>query len=196
MINFGIILSSMYLLPQFIQNAMLLPVAMTGIIMLPGGIINALVSAISGRLYDSIGAKIPATIGFFIALIGSIMFIFASEKSSVTYVITAHVILMIGCPLAMSPSQTHGLNALQGPESADGSTIMNTLQQIVGAIATAIATSLLGIGEAVSHSANKAISFTSGVHFGFYFTAFLTIVGLLLALTIKGKNKSQDIELH
>lgn len=196
MINFGIILSSMYLLPQFIQNAMLLPVAMTGIIMLPGGIINALVSAISGRLYDSIGAKIPATIGFFIALIGSIMFIFASEKSSVTYVITAHVILMIGCPLAMSPSQTHGLNALQGPESADGSTIMNTLQQIVGAIATAIATSLLGIGEAVLHSSNKAISFTSGVHFGFYFTAFLTIVGLLLALTIKGKNKSQDIELH
>ena len=62
MIDFGIILSSMYLLPQFIQNAMLLPVAMTGIIMLPGGIINALVSAISGRLYDSIGAKIPATI--------------------------------------------------------------------------------------------------------------------------------------
>ncbi|MYY77471.1 MFS transporter [Ligilactobacillus salivarius] len=196
MINFGIILSSMYLLPQFIQNAMLLPVAMTGIIMLPGGIINALVSAISGRLYDSIGAKIPATIGFFIALIGSIMFIFASEKSSVAYVITAHIVLMIGCPLAMSPSQTHGLNALQGPESADGSTIMNTLQQIVGAITTAIATSLLGIGEAVSHSSNKAISFTSGVHFGFYFTAFLTIIGLLLALTIKGKNKSQDIELH
>ena len=85
---------------------------------------------------------------------------------------------------------------MQGPESADGSTIMNTLQQIVGAIATAIATSLLGIGEAVSHSSNKAISFTSGVHFGFYFTAFLTIAGLLLALTIKGKNKSQDIELH
>lgn len=196
MINFGIILSSMYLLPQFIQNAMLLPVAMTGIIMLPGGIINALVSAISGRLYDSIGVKIPATIGFFITLLGSIMFIFASEKSSVAYVITAHIILMIGCPLAMSPSQTHGLNALQGPESADGSTIMNTLQQIVGAIATAIATSLLGIGEAVSHSSNKAISFTSGVHFGFYFTAFLTIAGLLLALTIKGKNKSQDIELH
>ena len=82
-------------------------------------------------------------LGFVIALIGVLMFCFADSKSSLAYVIAAHVVLMIGCPLAMSPSQTHALNALAGPESADGSTIMNTLQQIVGAIATALATSFL-----------------------------------------------------
>lgn len=121
MLDFGIILSAMYLMPQFIQNAMMLPVA-------------------------------------------------------------------------MSPSQTHALNALAGPESADGSTIMNTLQQIVGAIATALATSFLAMGQAAS-SGSESLRFTSGVHYGFYFTAVLVIAGLIVSLTLKERTKSSDVEM-
>ncbi|SEM72625.1 MFS transporter, DHA2 family, lincomycin resistance protein [Ligilactobacillus sp. WC1T17] len=195
MIDFGIILSAMFLLPQFIQNAMLLPVAMTGILMLPGGVVNAVVSAFAGRLYDSFGAKVPARLGFLIAFVGAVMFAFAAKNASIGYVILAHVIMMIGCPLAMSPSQTHGLNALRGPESADGSTIMNTLQQIVGAIATALATSFLALGEASAHTADKAASFTNGVHYGFYFTAFLALLGFVISLTLHDRDKSEDVKM-
>ena len=195
MIDFGIILSSMYLMPQFIQNAMLLPVAMTGLIMLPGGIVNALVSAFAGRMYDRMGAKLLARLGFVIALIGVLMFCFADAKSSLAYVIAAHVVLMIGCPLAMSPSQTHALNALAGPESADGSTIMNTLQQIVGAIATALATSFLAMGQAALPASSEALRFEHGVRYGFCFTAVLVILGLLVSLTLKDRTKSSDVEM-
>lgn len=194
MLDFGIILSAMYLMPQFIQNAMMLPVAMTGIIMLPGGIVNALVSAFAGRMYDRMGAKLLARLGFVIAMIGVLMFCFADAKSSLAYVIAAHVVLMIGCPLAMSPSQTHALNALAGPESADGSTIMNTLQQIVGAIATALATSFLAMGQAAS-SGSESLRFTSGVRYGFCFTAVLVIAGLIVSLTLKERTKSSDVEM-
>ncbi|EAK3904392.1 MFS transporter, partial [Campylobacter jejuni] len=78
MIDFAIILSAMYLLPQYIQNGLLLPVALTGIIMLPGGIVNAIVSAIAGRLYDKNGATTPVQIGFTLALIGAVMLAFTS----------------------------------------------------------------------------------------------------------------------
>lgn len=37
MVNFGITLSAMYVLPQFYQSGMLLAVAVTGVVMLPGG---------------------------------------------------------------------------------------------------------------------------------------------------------------
>ena len=146
MLDFGIILSAMYLLPNYLQNGLLIPVALTGMIMLPGGVINAITSALAGRLYDNIGAKKTVMIGLVIALIGTIMFASTSNHSSVGYIIMAHVILMIGCPLAMSPAQTSSLNSLNGLESADGSTILNTLQQIVGALATALATSFLELG--------------------------------------------------
>lgn len=185
MLDFGIILSAMYLLPMYIQNGLLLPVALTGMIMLPGGVINAVTSAVAGRLFDRLGARVPATAGFIIALIGAIMLALTTSTSSVAYVIAAHVILMIGCPLAMSPAQTYALSVLDGTQSADGSTIMNTLQQIIGAIATAIATSLLGIGVAANTSASKAVAFTSGVHNGVYFVIALIICALILTFGLK-----------
>lgn len=167
MIDFAIILSAMYLLPQYIQNGLLISVALTGIIMLPGGIVNAIVSAIAGRLYDKNSAKTPVQIG---------------------YVILAHVILMIGCPLAMSPAQPHVLNALNGTQAADGSTIMNTLQQIVGAVATALATLLLTFGESIDPGAKAATAFTTGVHYGIYFTIALIILGLFRLVCVKKDN--------
>lgn len=179
MLDFGIILSAMYLLPMYIQNGLLLPVALTGIIMLPGGVINALTSAFAGRIYDSVGAKRPAMIGFIIALVGAGMLACTSAHSSIAYVIAAHVILMIGCPLAMSPSKTSALNYLSGLESADGSTILNTMQQIVGALATALATSFLELGCNTA-SGSSAVRFTNGVHYGLYFTLALVIIGLVL----------------
>lgn len=190
MIDFGIILSAMYLMPQFIQNAMMLPVAMTGLIMLPGGIVNALVSAFAGRMYDRMGAKLLARLGFVIALIGVLMFCFSDAKSSLAYVIAAHVVLMI----AMSPSQTHALNALAGPESADGSTIMNTLQQIVGAIATALATSFLAMGQAAFPASSEAFRFEHGVRYGFCFTLALALIGFIVSLRLKDRTQSEDVD--
>ena len=163
MIDFGIILSAMYLLPQFIQNGLSIAVALTGIIMPPGGIINALTSALAGRIYDSQGAKRPTILGFIIALIGALMFALAA--------------------------QTYAPNAIQGPESADGSTITNTLQQIVGAIATAIATILLATGQSTV-AGSSAVKFTNGTHYVFYFTLVLIVIGLLLSLTIKENQNS------
>lgn len=191
MIDFGIILSAMYLLPQYLQNGLLVAVALTGIIMLPGGVINAATSALAGRMYDSFGAKWSARIGFAVAFVGAVMLALVTTHSAIWYVILAHIILMIGAPLAMSPSQTSSLNSLKGLESADGSAILNTMQQIVGALATALATSFLIVGRnAVTGSA--AFKFTNGVHYGMYFTIALTVIGFIVALFVKDDGKYTD----
>lgn len=183
MIDFGIILSAMYLLPQYLQNGVQVAVALTGILMLPGGLINALTSALAGRMYDNFGAKWPARLGFMIALIGAIMLALGTSTSALWYIVVAHIVLMIGAPLAMSPAQTSALNSLKGLESADGSTILNTLQQIIGALATALATSFLTLGQnaGVGSAAEK---FTNGVHYGMYFTIALIVIGLIVSLFI------------
>lgn len=191
MVDFGIILSAMYILPQYLQNGLLVAVALTGIIMLPGGLINAITSAIAGRMYDNFGARWPARLGFLIAFVGALLLAMVTTSSPIWYVILAHIILMIGAPLAMSPSQTSALNSLKGLESADGSAILNTMQQIVGALATALATSFLTIGRnAVSGS--EAFKFTNGVHYGMYFTIALTIVGFIVALFVKDDGNYTD----
>ncbi|MFC2684308.1 MAG: DHA2 family efflux MFS transporter permease subunit [Limosilactobacillus oris] len=184
MLDFGIILSSMYLLPMYIQNGLLLPVAMAGIIMLPGGVVNAITSAVAGRLYDNIGAKRPALVGVVLALVGVLMLLTTSTRTTVAFVIAAHVILMIGCPLFMAPSQTSALNALPGISSNDGSTILNTMQQVVGAVATAVATSLLELGRRGT-AGTAAARFTTGAHYGFCFTLILAIIAFVFVLMIR-----------
>lgn len=191
MLNFGITLSAMYLLPQYIQSGMLLPVAMAGMLMLPGGVVNCIVSVIAGGLYDRIGARIPARAGFALSIAGTVMFLFATPDSSIAYVICAHVILMIGVPLAMSPSQTSALNSLPHRMNADGSTMMNTLQQVLGAIATAVATSLLGMGQAAS-AEGGAVAFTNGVHWGFAFTLVLAVAALAVSMLLKKRSYADE----
>lgn len=191
MIDFGVNLSIQYLLPQYLQNGLLVSVAMTGIIMLPGGLVTAATSAIAGRLYDNFGAKWPARIGFLIATLGAGLFAFVSTNSPIWYVILAHIVVMIGAPLALSPSQTSALNTLKGLESADGSAILNTLQQIVGAVITAVVTSFLTIGKN-SISGSNAFRFTNGVHYGIYFTIILAIIGFIVALFVKDDGKYTD----
>lgn len=66
MIVFSIIMSSMLLLPMYWQSGKLVAVALTGILLLPGGIVNGIVSAISGKFYDIYGAKWLVRIGFLI----------------------------------------------------------------------------------------------------------------------------------
>ena len=184
-LNFGITLSAMYLFPQYLQNGAGYAVALTGLIMLPGGVVNAIVSLLSGSLYDKFGAKAPSRIGFLISIIGAVLLLFVSQSTSLSYVIVCHVLLMIGVPLVMSPSQSYALNSLPKEISTDGSTILNTLQQVFGAISTAIATSLLGIGQQAYIGENTQAAFTNGIHYGFTFTLVLAILGLLLSLKVK-----------
>ena len=160
--------------------------------MLPGGVINAVVSFGAGRAYDKIGAKMMSRLGFLISIIGSAMFLFSNQNSSIGYIIAAHIVLMIGVPLAMSPSQTYGLNSLDAYQSADGSAIINTFQQVIGAVATGIATILLSTGQSTyfangGHSAKLA--FTNGAHYGFVFTLILAVFGFLLAFRVHNKSK-------
>ncbi|MFC6175749.1 DHA2 family efflux MFS transporter permease subunit [Companilactobacillus huachuanensis] len=192
MINFGITLSAMYLLPMYLQNGLGIAVALTGMVMLPGGIINAIVSFSSGRAFDKIGAKLLTRLGFFISIIGAAMFLFSNSNSSVGYIIAAHIVLMIGVPLAMSPAQTYGLNSLDAYQSADGSAIINTFQQVIGAVATGIATILLSTGQAnyfADGGKSAKLAFTNGVHYGFVFTLVLAVFGFILAFRVHNKSE-------
>ena len=181
MLNYGITLSAMYLLPQFAQNGLGLSVTISGLLMLPGGIINAIVSLLSGKLYDRVGAVAPVRCGLVISIIGAVLMLSTTTSTSAAFVVAAHVLLMIGVPLTMSPCQTNGLESLPAEMSADGSTILNTMQQVWGAICTAVATGLLSAGA--GDTANAAA--VAGSHKGFTFVLVLAALGLVLSIWMR-----------
>lgn len=191
MLVFGVNLSAMFLLPQFFQNGIGLSVAAAGVALLPGGIVNCIVSLVSGKLYDRIGPRIPVVVGLCTIALGGILVLLATSASAVWYVILCHVVILVGVPLAMSPSQSTALGSLPQALSTDGSAILNTLQQVWGAVCTAVATSLLGIGQHAYAGADAAGAFTNGVHFGMAFILLLVVIGLIVAFRLKKPSKAE-----
>lgn len=93
--------------------------------------------------------------------------------------------------LAM-PAQTNGLNQLPQEYNADGSAIMNTLQQVSGVIGTALASSVLANKSAsylhqltggVKDAAAQAVIF--GSHKAFMVFLVLCFIGFVMALFTK-----------
>lgn len=68
--------------------------------------------------------------------------IFAFVPVSFFELLLVYAIFMFGASMLAMPAQTNGLNQLPAKYNADGSAVINTLQQVSGAIGTALASSI------------------------------------------------------
>lgn len=193
-LSFACTLAFMYLVPQELQNGLGMNSQLAGLLMLPAGIVNAICSFVVGRLYDRIGAKKLVFIGGIITLIAGALFLLINATTAGWFFVLAHVLLMIGIPFIQQSTQSAALAGLPRELAGDGSTIMNTLQQVFGAISTSMATILLSLGS--SAAAGKAGStasgsasslatrqaFVVGSRYGYAWGLLLIVIVLILAI--------------
>jgi MFS transporter, DHA2 family, lincomycin resistance protein len=188
-----VILSSMLILPMYLQQGQGYSAFKAGLLLLPGGIINGLMSPIMGRLFDKYGPKWLVIPGLVIVAVSLWFFSSITVTSTVVFVIVLHSTLMIGVSMVFMPAQTNGINQLPMELYPDGTAIMNTLQQVAGAIGTALAVSIMSAGsksylEGVADPGNPVHllpAFTEGVQNAFIFGVIIALAGLVLGLFIK-----------
>lgn len=99
-----IILTANLLLPIYLQDGMGFTALMAGLILLPGGILNGIMSPINGRLFDRFGPRWLVIPGFFIASV--VLWIFSNVDSgtSIEVIITLYMCLMLGTSMIMMPA--------------------------------------------------------------------------------------------
>ncbi|WP_229750393.1 DHA2 family efflux MFS transporter permease subunit [Paenibacillus nasutitermitis] len=197
-----VILSSMLILPMYLQQGMKMTALTTGLILLPGGIINGVLSPVMGHLFDKYGPRWLVIPGLVIV---SVVLWFCSgitTASTTALIITLHSCLMIGIAMVFMPAQTNGLNQLPRHFYPDGTAIMNTLQQVAGAIGTALAVSIMTAGQVkfMKSAANpadpamKSEALTAGIQNAFIFGMTVALIGLVLALFIRRVNVHKDVK--
>ncbi len=188
-----VILSSMLLLPMYLQGGLVLTAFASGLVLLPGGILNGFMSPVTGRLFDKYGPKWLVIPGFVIVTVVLWFFSNVTTTSTAVLIIILHTCLMIGISMIMMPAQTNGLNQLPREFYPDGTAIMNTLQQMAGAIGTAVAVSIMAAGQhdymsTVKNPADPAVipqALTAGVQHAFVFAMIVAIIGLIGAFFMK-----------
>jgi DHA2 family lincomycin resistance protein-like MFS transporter len=126
------------LLPLYLQTVLHQSTFVSGLAVLPGGLVLGLLGRPVGALFDRIGARplvIPGAIAMAVALW---LFAVLGPDSPLIAVIGIHVLLMAGLGLMMTPLFTSGLNDLPENLYSHGSAIMATLQQVMGAFGTTV----------------------------------------------------------
>ncbi|WP_420488769.1 DHA2 family efflux MFS transporter permease subunit [Paenibacillus caui] len=181
--------STMIMLPLFLQKVLGLTALSAGLVLMPGGLVNGLMAPISGKLFDKFGPRMLVIPG--LALMCLSIFLFSRIESSWTggYVIFLHVMMMIGISMVMMPAQTTGLNQLPRQLYPHGTAIINTLQQVAGAIGTALFVSIMSSGAKnyVSNTGNLDLTeaMVAGLHNSFLTGVYLTIAALILGIFVK-----------
>lgn len=188
--------SSAIMLPMFMQGVLLMTAFKSGLILLPGGIVNGIMAPVSGMLFDKFGPRVLVIPGLSIAVISLWQFTRFNETTNTGFLIAVHICLMIGIALVMMPAQTTGLNSLPSHLHPHGTAILNTLQQVSGAIGTALYISIMSGGQkqymsTVSDAqapAQITKGLSAGINNAFWFGVIIALIALVLGLFIpKGK---------
>jgi MFS transporter, DHA2 family, lincomycin resistance protein len=188
-----IILSSMIILPMFLQNGMSLSPFAAGLMLLPGSALNGILSPRMGSLFDKYGPKWLVIPGLIVVAISIWFLSDISSASSIAFIVSLHIGLMVGISMVWMPAQTNGLNELPPELYPHGTAVMNTLQQVAGAIGTAIAIIILTSGmDKYLHNSptpTKQSEMANAMTFGsqnvFLFTLTVTLIGLAMAFFIR-----------
>ncbi|WP_342610453.1 MDR family MFS transporter [Staphylococcus hsinchuensis] len=194
-------------LPMFVQNIMKDSALQSGLILLPGAIVMAIMSVISGLLYEKFGAKILGIIGMLTVVITTSYFVVMDENTAPALLATIYAIRMIGIALGLMPLMTHTMNQLPKEMNAHGSSMTNTVQQIAASIGTAgLITTMNQVAKNFSPTMSdykgmnkkemaaqiQKDALLNGYHGAFWFAVIISIISLICVFMLKSKRKLNE----
>ena len=176
----AILLGLSFILPNYLQLGLGRTATAAGLFMFPGAVIGSVLAPVSGRVLDKFGAVKPILFGLSIATLAMIlMAVFFKDLSFWTLMLT-HMLLMVGIGFSYANLMTITLSSLAPSENADGNSVLNTLQQFVGASATAIVAQIFA--SATDHHVVHGV--VTGSQSGVIFLTVLMIISIFAFLTV------------
>ncbi|WP_394236271.1 DHA2 family efflux MFS transporter permease subunit [Niallia oryzisoli] len=199
-----IMYADMILLPLYLQTSRGFSVLDTGLLLLPGAVINAIMSPITGRLFDKFGAKPLALIGLCLITYATWDVTHLSDTTSFTFLMVRTIILRIGLSFLTMPINTAGLNALPKKLNAHGTAVSNTVRQLAGAMGTALVvtylttrtkshvTELMESGQVLSQSQLLKEASILGTNDAYFFMLILAVITFILTVFMPNKKAAED----
>lgn len=143
----ALLLGLSFVFPNYLQISAGFSSSIAGIFMFPGALMGAILAPVSGKLLDRIGAKKPILIGLSTTMVGIALLAALLHTNSLVLLIGAHLVLMTGLGLSYSNLMTCSLNALPTNQISDGNAFVNTFQQFIGAVATALVAAVFSFSQ-------------------------------------------------
>ncbi|WP_439565507.1 DHA2 family efflux MFS transporter permease subunit [Microcella sp.] len=164
------------LIPLFVQDVIGASALLSGLIILPGALLQGLLAPWIGRRYDAVGPMslvIPGSILLSGSLWGMSLF---TATTPLWLIAIVNIGVSMGLALLFTPLLTNGLSALSPQLNSHGSAIVGTVQQVAGAAGIAL---FISIAAAFGGGGSEVASVTAeGVRAAF------TVGAIIATLTI------------
>ncbi|ACZ32360.1 drug resistance transporter, EmrB/QacA subfamily [Xylanimonas cellulosilytica DSM 15894] len=186
---------SFIVLPLVLQRALGLEPLVTGLLVLPGGLLMGLLGPVVGNLYDRVGPRPLVIPGLALATVAFVGLAAVQPSTAWWFVLAAHVVLSLGLALMFTPLFTTALGSLTPHLYSHGSAAVGTVQQLAGAAGTAMFIALLtarstSLADAGAH---PAVALTGGARLAFLVGAAVMAASAILAVTLRKPEMSDDV---
>lgn len=170
-------------LPLFNQEILKASPIVSGTVMIPSALAMAILSPLSGKLYDEYGIKRVSVIG---GLIAAIPMFFHDANTAIVWLTVLYAIRCAGLTLCYTPASVYALNALPQDSVVSGNTIIVTLVQVANSFCTAFAVATQNIvkSNGLKHS-SSTVAAISGYQRAFGTTILITLIACVLIFKIK-----------
>lgn len=135
----------------------------------------------AGRLLDRFGAARPVLGGSVLVIVALLLFAVCGRVLTTPLFMLLYTLYACGQGLAVGNAMTHGLRHLPPQLSADGNAVLNTLQQLAGAVGTSVAASIVAAAQARVPD-DLARGTLTGSQYAFFLLAGLAVIALGCAL--------------
>lgn len=139
----GVSYSAMILIPIYLQTNRGFSALESGLFLLPGSIVMAILSPIAGRIFDRYGMKWIGIFGTVLIVIATGVFTNLTYTSGIIFLSVVYIVRSVGLTFVTMPLTTAGLNGLPSKLYGDGTAMQSTIQAISGAIGTAVMTTIM-----------------------------------------------------
>lgn len=179
------------LLPIYLQNLLGVSALQTGLIMLPGAVLGAIMGLFAGRLFDKLGVRRVAIPGAIVAAIGGCGLVGFGLDSPIPYVIVIYTCLGVGMQVLVTPLNTWGINTLDNRVIQHANALQNTLNQVGASLGTAILVSLSATSTFLFPEMPALDQAMAGDRIAFAFTALIMVAILVVIVAVVRDTKSE-----
>lgn len=188
--------ASALLLPIYLQTIRQFTPLQTGLLLLPGGVLMGTASPFIGRLFDRYGPRALVTSGATLLTLALLGYTTLSATTPVPLLLALHIAFNTSLALIFTPTFATGLNQLPRALHAHGSAIASTLQQVAGAMGTALLVTVMTTSAAAHQQANPAATpvetLSAGLHSAFALAAGIAVLGLVLTLFVRRSTPPEE----
>jgi len=192
------IMGSAIIIPIYVQQIKGKSATISGLVLLPGSIVMAIMSPLSGKIYDKFGIKYLITYGPLLLSVTNFIVYFIKVEDSIWIYSVINIFRCIAMGVLLMPLVSWSMTDIPVTKTSDATALYNSFRSIAGAVGgTSFISIMTKVSKAVAHSKPNPDMY--GINVVFLIMSITSLIVFLIGIfgykyTEKQNNSKKEIE--